>query len=119
MKRKTRTGMTCHHTTIRLGCATAICLLTLQAIAKDSAKDAVVKSDAPAADEESTATNWVDFTMGSAFTSGRDASFQSRARQDDDFYGGISSMRWQKEMDDLTFLIVVALSQLTLDFLVK
>ena len=105
MKCQTLTGMTCHHTTLRLGCATAICLLTLQAIAKDSAKDAVVKTDAPTADAEATATNWVDFTMGTAFTSGRDASFQSRARQDDDFYGGISSMRWQKEKDDLTFLV--------------
>ena len=105
MKRQTLTGMTCQHTTIRLGCATAICLLTLQAVAKDSAKDAVVKTDAPPAETESTATNWVDFSMGTAFTSGRDASFQSRARQDDDFYGGISSMRWQKDMDDLTFLI--------------
>ena len=105
MKRQTHTGMTCHHTTLRLGCATAACLLTLQVFAKDSAKDAVAKADTPAAEEESTATNWVDFTMGSAFTSGRDASFQSRARQDDDFYGGISSMRWQKELDDLTFLV--------------
>ena len=105
MKRQTHTGMTCHHTTLRLGCATAACLLTLQVFAKDSAKDAVAKADTPAAEEESTATNWVDFSLGTAFTRGRDASFQSRARQDDDFYGGISSMRWQKEMDDLTFLV--------------
>jgi len=101
MKRQTLTGMTCQHTTIRLGCATAICLLSLPAIAKD----APAKTDQAAADAESTATNWVDFTMGTAFTSGRDAAFQSRARQDDDFYGGISSARWQKDMGDLTLLV--------------
>ena len=41
MKCQTLTGMTCHHTTLRLGCATAACLLTLQVFAKDSAKDEI------------------------------------------------------------------------------
>jgi hypothetical protein len=99
MKRTTLNGKTGKHTMIRLGCATACCVLWPQAFAKDG----MAKQDEPAAEESP--ANWVNFTFGYASVSGRDATFQSRARQNDDFYGGLSSLRWEKEMDDLTFLI--------------
>ncbi len=84
---------------IWLASAAVLCLLPVRATGKDEA----TKNDEAADDEE--VSNWADFTLGGVAVGGDHAAFQRAARQTDGFYGGISSMRWEKEMDDLTLLI--------------
>lgn len=87
-----------NHASIWLGCAIVFCIPQGQTLAQDAAA-----SDEP--EEEEAVANWADFTIGGVAISGNDAAFQRRAGQNGDFYGGIGSMRWEKEMDDLTLLI--------------
>ncbi len=57
---------------------------------------------APAEEAESEFTNWIGFTIGGAFVSGNDAGFMSRTQTNGDFYGGIDSFQFSKELNDST-----------------
>lgn len=49
-------------------------------------------------------SNWANFTMGGFATGGDEAAFQRRFGNNGDFYGGIDSFHFEKEIsDDLTF----------------
>jgi hypothetical protein len=50
----------------------------------------------PAAEES---TNWITFALGGAFVGGNDAAFMRR-NQTTDFYGGIESLQFSKELND-------------------
>ena len=98
MKLKHFKGMTGFVTSIRICCSAVIGILAVQSHAGTPA--------APAAEEEvEEPGNWVEFTVGGVSTNGDEAAFQQRARQDGDFYGGISSMRWEQEANDITWLL--------------
>ncbi len=105
MKNKTLAGKIMKHTTVWMWCASAVCMLPLHA----SAEEEAAKSEEPAAaaeeEEEDTATNWANFTVGGVSIDGNDAAFQQRARRNGDFYGGIDSMRWEKEIDEMTLIV--------------
>ena len=49
------------------------------------------------------ASNWITFMIGGAFVSGDDANMQARTRTND-FYGGISDLRYGMQIDDTTSL---------------
>ena len=61
---------------------------------------------APAAATEEAAANWVTFTIGGAFVSGDDAGMMRRTRTNGDFYGGIESLQFSKEINDSTTLTI-------------
>ncbi|RPJ33933.1 MAG: hypothetical protein EHM17_08490 [Verrucomicrobiaceae bacterium] len=96
MKRKHFKGMTGLISSIRIGCAASIGMMTSQT-------QAGTTEPAPAAEEPEIAANWVDFTVGGAFTGGDQAAYQRRVGQDGDFYGGISDMHWEQEANDITW----------------
>ena len=100
MKRKYFKGMSGFITTIRIGCAAGIGMMTMQA-------QAGTTEPAPAAAEKEAevSANWVDFTVGGAFTGGDEAAYQRRVGQDGDFYGGISDMHWEQEANDITWTL--------------
>jgi hypothetical protein len=61
-------------------------------------------SSAPA--EEPELANWISFTIGGAFVSGDDQGFMARTRTNGDFYGGIDSAQYTKELNDSTTLSI-------------
>lgn len=64
-------------------------------------------SAAPASQGESPElSNWVTFTIGGAFVSGDDAGMMRRTRSNGDFYGGIESLQFSKEINDSTTLTI-------------
>jgi hypothetical protein len=112
MKNRNLTGKIKNHTTIWICCASAACMMALPATAEEetAAKsgDAEKTGEAAAAaetEEDEEITNWADLTVGGVAIDGNDAAFQRRAGQNGDFYGGIGSGRWEKEIDDMTLLI--------------
>lgn len=98
MKRKYFKGMTGFITTIRIGCAASICMMATQT-------QAGTAEPAPAPVEPEVAANWVDFTVGGAFTGGDQAAYQRRVGQNGDFYGGISDLHWEQEANDITWTL--------------
>lgn len=71
---------------------------------------AIATAGAPAtstdsAPEAEPLANWVDFTVGGYAVSGNDAGFQRRMGNNGDFYGGISSMQWVQEANDITWTL--------------
>jgi hypothetical protein len=98
MKRKHFKGMTGLLTTIRIVCATGVGMMAAQV-------QAGTTETAPTQSEPDVASNWVDFTIGGAFTGGDDAAYQRRVGQDADFYGGISDMHWVQEANDITWTL--------------
>ena len=98
MKRKHFKGITGFVTTIRIGCAAGIGMMTSQIQAGSPAPT-------PAEAEVEVPANWVDFTVGGASTSGDQAAYQRRVGQDGDFYGGISDMHWEQESNDITWTL--------------
>jgi hypothetical protein len=99
MKRKHFKGMPGFITTIRISCVASIGMMTVQL-------QAGVTESAPVAEETAELPpNWVDVTVGGAFTSGDKAAYQRRVGQDGDFYGGISDMHLESTVDDITWTL--------------
>ena len=57
-----------------------------------------------AAPEESSASNWIGFTVGGAFVSGSDAGMMRRTQTNGDFYGGIDSLQFSQKLNASTTL---------------
>jgi hypothetical protein len=74
----------------------AVGLLPSQLIAGEPAEP----ETPPAAEPTS---NWVTFTLGGVAMDGDEAAFQRAAGQDGDIYGGLSSLHWALEQDDLSY----------------
>ncbi len=97
MKLKNLSGHSALVTIIRI-CCTAVSTVPALTSAGTTTEPAT-----PAVEEP--ASNWIDFTIGGALMSGDKASYQRRVGQDGDFFGGISSMRWEKEANDITWTL--------------
>ena len=98
MKRKLFKGMTGFNSTIRIGCAAAICMMPGYTLAGTT--EPVAESPA----EPEVASNWVDFTVGGAFIGGDEGAYKRRI-QNDDFYGGISDLHWETDANDITWTL--------------
>lgn len=78
-----------------------------------SAVIASLPAQAPAGTTESPAepdpveppANWATFTLGGAFLDGDKAAFQRAAEQKGGVVGGISSLHWGMDHDDVTYLV--------------
>ncbi len=100
MKRKHFTGFSNLITTIRIGCVATIGLTAAHTYAGTPTE----VTEAPAAEVEELG-NWIEFTVGGVALNGDKAAFQQRARQDGDFFGGISSMHWEQEANNISWLL--------------
>ena len=60
---------------------------------------------ATAAEEESTATNWIELTIGGLNVAGDDAQFKQEHHVSGDLFGGISDFHYEKTMDKGTLTI--------------
>ncbi len=60
----------------------------------------------PSAPAESTASNWIGFTIGGAFVNGDNAGMMRRSQTNGDFYGGIDSLHFSKSIDKSTTVTI-------------
>ena len=99
MKRKYFSGKTGLISTIRIGCTAAVCMLPIHAFAGST------EAPEPAAEEPELPSNWVDFTVGGAAIGGDEGAYARSVGRNGDFYGGISSMHWEQEANDITWTL--------------
>lgn len=62
-------------------------------------------AEEPEVTDEEAATNWIELSVGGADVKGNDAAFQHRHGSNGDFFGGISSFRFENMTDDGIFLL--------------
>ncbi len=58
------------------------------------------------AEEGPELTNWIGFTVGGAFVSGDDQGVMRRTQTNGDFYGGISDLHYEMDVNDTTSLSI-------------
>ena len=69
-----------------------------------AAAQAGTTAPATAPVEETSASNWISFTVGGAFVSGDEAGMMRRTQTNGDFYGGIDTFQFSKALNDSTTL---------------
>src|SRR3954467_15146927 len=60
---------------------------------------------ATTAEEESSATNWVELTIGGLSIAGDEAQFKQEHHSSGDLFGGISDLHYEKTMDKGTLTV--------------
>src|SRR4051812_12618433 len=60
---------------------------------------------ATTAEEESSATNWVELTIGGLSIAGDEAQFKQEHHTSGDLFGGISDLHYEKTMDKGTLTV--------------
>src|SRR5436190_11905801 len=68
-------------------------------------KAAVTDNGTTKAEEESSATNWIELTIGGLNVAGDDAQFKQEHHTSGDWFGGISDLHYEKSMDKGTLTI--------------
>ena len=68
-------------------------------------KAAVTENGTTKTEEESTATNWIELTIGGLNIAGDEAQFKQEHHASGDLFGGISDLHYEKSMDKGTLTI--------------
>jgi len=92
-------------TCLNVACSLAIALGISSVRAGDNKAPVTDNGTTKAAEEESSATNWIELTIGGINVAGDDAQFKQAHHTSGDVFGGISDLHYEKTMDKGTLTI--------------